>query len=259
MTTSETDPGYERSCVVREALRRYLKETQNMFEMDGTGQNRAGSTWWVRHAFNGDAPKPASMVAPVTFSDAGSEPEPLHLPALSLPQDVMTCLGDRDRMHIAELIRMLAVGNVRYAGVGVSVLCAALDKAGIKTDSVTIGATTRLGVRRDAVVAGLDAEADAEAARIVQDAHAVAVTAQPAAPGTAARLRDMIIQFQDTAGAILAENAALVAENSRLAAENQQLRMQPVSDDVLNKAYAGLKKQVDELTFQLRAARAVRR
>jgi hypothetical protein len=249
MTADESSGEYARSCEVREALHTYLTDTKNMYEQEAMGRGRAGSTWWVRSVWNGSVPKPASMQQPVTFSDA--EPEPLRLAGDSLPSDIMACLNGRDRMHISELLRMLRTGNAAsYATLTVSGLCDALAVKGIRTDSVSIGAATRLGVRREAVTAGVEAEADAEAARIVREAHAVAVT-QPVAIGAAADLRDAVT-------AILEENAALVSRVEALEAENQMLRRQPVSDELIERALAGKQKEIDALTYQVRALRRVR-
>jgi hypothetical protein len=254
MRTAEDGTLFSETAAASEALRDYLASTGNLSEM---GPNR----WWVRSVWNSEQPdEPEAEADPQPEQE--QEEQRRHPGGRSLPADILACLGDDDAMHLADLVLLLdLVSPARYAGLTPRSLQALMKDASISTGAVRISMRTKLGVLRPDVERALEREQDQEAAEIVADAHALAGPKDEPVlvrEGPAALVEWAARALPGALAAILEEHAALTAKIESQAAEIERLKRQPVSQEIIDKALASYKAEIDRLTFDLRAARRIR-
>lgn len=268
----------------RNALRRYLRDSGNLLApaTDWRGHGRGGTMWWIRAVWNDAVPAlwtqedDASMSrrgevivswkcpdCQEPFDDGGTLTEhraaehPVQAPELdgaSLLADTLACMGDEDRIHLQDLAILLSAGNPDvYAGVTAMALGKAFRLLGLAPRHVRVGTegeySYRTGVYRADVQVARDQEEDAEAGAVVAAAHVVAEKASPP--------RSPSAMLNEAVAAILDANDALTRKVSELTAEIEQLRRQPVSQDLIDKALASRDARIADLERRLAAARKV--
>lgn len=284
MVSDQRDPRTRPATTARNHLRKYLRESGNLTFADGgwRGRGRLGGVWWIRDQWNDtipavwqashDAARAARAEVTTTWAcpvchepfdgrvslnEHRAQAHPVNAPELpgdSLLADVLKCMGDEPRMHNVDLTALLQAGNyAAYGDTGVIMIGKMLRDVGVYSRQLRIGngpnseTVVRAGIEREDVVAALAREEDAEAAVFVAEAEMERMRMRAASsPAT---------MLSEAVSAILLENGELRRQVEERDAALEQLRREPVSQELINKALAAKDARIAELERKYAAAR----